>query len=462
MKAAIVIPGIMGTRLHLCKQDGSRGEEVWPPKPSEVIFGYNRIADLQRADLVVGDIIDNILCYDFYNLMDQHLKALKYGKTSADRRQVNFAYDWRQDNFQTADRLAATLSDLHDQGAEEILLLAHSMGGMVARLMLEGGKFDAEPWFSKITLLATFGTPHLGAPLALARVFGMDSALGISGKDFAALAANRDYPSGYQLMPAPGEAAIWNIAGSSITPLDPYDPPVAADLGMDDQLVASARAVHDILSREGRPAHIRYAYFAGTGHQTATRVNVVHTPGQGVNHAQSVVTKTASAGDGTVPLYSAIPARGLRQIVVNEHATVFKGLAFKRVLFRLFGQDAGDPLEVLPEGVQPGEVQIQLSLDRQVYDLGESAELVMTIVDPFGDNGQADSIKGKLVLQKLDDDQKASGAPKEIPVLVQTAPVSTLSLFLSDIPGHGLYQLSFDGHPAAAAPVAFAVRQASS
>lgn len=459
MKVAVVLPGIMGTRLHLPRPDGSPGDEIWPPTPREAVFGYHKIAELQRPDLVVGQIIDNILCYNFYNLLEGHLRAMRFRRGSSTRRIEDFGYDWRQDNFDTAERLAERLDQLHADGAEEIYLLAHSMGGLAARLMLEDGRFGGRPWFGSIKLLATFGTPHLGAPLALARIFGLDAANGVSAKDFAKLAANRDYPSGYQLIPAPGDAAVWNVSGSEIVPMDPYTPADAAALGMDDVLVSRARALHEVLARENRPNHVRYAFFGGTGHKTATRVNVFHPGGGAVDHKRSVVTHTDRVGDGTVPLYCAVPCKGLRQVVINEHATVFKGTPFRKVLFRLFGQDAGSPLEAMPLSGLPDTLHLQLSTDAQVYQPGQPIELVLTVVDPVDDIGRAPSIEGVLRLQMVDEAQNDMGAQREIPVTAIGGEVSSLTLYLADIQEAGLYLLSFSGDPAAAADIAFAVQR---
>lgn len=458
MDVAIVIPGIMGTRLHLPGAAGGLGKEVWPPTPSEVVLGYKRIDDLQRDDLRVGEIIDSVLCYDFYNLLDRHLRTLGYSPNSTERRQVNFAYDWRRDNFDTAALLAEEIKRQHQDGAEKIYLLAHSMGGLVARLMLEGGANDAEPWFDKIELLATFGTPHFGAPLALARIFGLDGASGISKADFKRLSANEKYPSGYQLIPAPGAAAIWNVEGTSIVPMSPYDPAAAAELGLKPALVDRARALHDVLGAGHRPAGVEYFYFAGTGHQTATRVNVFHTPGQPVDHGRSVITRADSAGDGTVPMFSALPSQGLRHIAVNKHETVFKGQPFRKVLHRLFGSDAGNPFERFDDEALFDDIYLELSLDKPVYEQGEVPELVVTVIDPYSDRGVAKAIDGKLIIEKLTEAGVASSV-EVIGLQIASAPVSSLRFFLSESRGAGLYRLSFAGTPEAADAVPFAIRE---
>ncbi len=85
---------------------------------------------------------------------------------------IGWGYDWRQDNLVTAKMLQNFLSCLwaNNQGnIGTITLIGHSMGGLVSRAYLEyvGSK---DPWFSNIDQLITLGTPHLGAPLAMAPI----------------------------------------------------------------------------------------------------------------------------------------------------------------------------------------------------------------------------------------------------------------------------------------------------
>lgn len=457
MHVAILIPGIMGTRLILpAEHNGGRTEEVWPPRPSEVAFGYNRLDKLQSPHLKPGRIIDKVACFGFYNDIQDQLKTLQRSLGDKGPHHVEFPYDWRRDNFETARLLAGVIAGQHAAGATEISLVGHSMGGLVARLLLESGDFFSEPWFDSIKQMITLGTPHLGAPLALARIFGLDSTSGISGAGFRKLAANRDYPSGYQLIPAPGEAAIWVANSGNLAPLDPYDDGTAKMLGLDPVLVGRARAQYDTLG-SSRPGHVRYFYFAGTGQKTLTRLNVVWKGGDPINHGQTRLTRTDDGGDGTVPLYSALPARGQRQIVTNEHATVFRGTPFRKVFFRLMGGNAGEALELAPEDVPI----LAGSLDSPVYAAGEHPELNLTVTTRASADGLGlvSAIGGHLIVELTDEEGVTETVIDEQPIRYEGAAISSLKLVLSQMTEAGLYRLRFEGEPAMPDPLAFAVTE---
>jgi len=65
-------------------------------------------------------------------------------------------------------RLSETLTSLmaaYPVPVEEIVLLAHSMGGLVVRSACHVARRDASSWLSKVKRAIYLGTPHLGAPL---------------------------------------------------------------------------------------------------------------------------------------------------------------------------------------------------------------------------------------------------------------------------------------------------------
>jgi pimeloyl-ACP methyl ester carboxylesterase len=64
--------------------------------------------------------------------------------------------------------LAALLEDLHEewpQAIDEIVLIGHSMGGLVARSACHYGRVDDHRWTKAVRHVICLGSPHLGAPL---------------------------------------------------------------------------------------------------------------------------------------------------------------------------------------------------------------------------------------------------------------------------------------------------------
>ena len=64
--------------------------------------------------------------------------------------------------------LAALLEELHDAwpvALEEIVIVGHSMGGLVARSACHYGQNEGHGWTSAVRHVFCLGSPHLGAPL---------------------------------------------------------------------------------------------------------------------------------------------------------------------------------------------------------------------------------------------------------------------------------------------------------
>lgn len=59
------------------------------------------------------------------------------------------------------DRLVATWPG----GVDELVLVGHSMGGLVSRSAVYTAQLEGGPWLAKLTRVACLGTPHQGAPL---------------------------------------------------------------------------------------------------------------------------------------------------------------------------------------------------------------------------------------------------------------------------------------------------------
>jgi phospholipase A1 len=158
MKAVVFVPGIMGTELLT-----GAGEKLWPPKPLETQFGYGRTYELLGDDVRHGGIIENVVCFDVYGSLLKQFVELGFQQDGSEKRLYPFPYDWRLDLEHTAEGLASKLDTVNSDGARDIYLVAHSMGGLISRLVLETGTYANRPWFKKIRTFIAMATPHQGA-----------------------------------------------------------------------------------------------------------------------------------------------------------------------------------------------------------------------------------------------------------------------------------------------------------
>ncbi|MGE4242665.1 lipase/acyltransferase domain-containing protein [Ramlibacter sp.] len=332
-EAVIVVPGIMGSELW------NDDELVWPGSPFELLLPYAKMAQLLDPALRVGDVVRRVSVSVQYQHLVDTLAACGF-REEGDKPTLRLcAYDWRKDNAVSARTLATHVQALRqDHGAGvRIALLAHSMGGLVARYLLESGRFDEAncSGFANIRRLVTFGTPHRGAPLALSTALGQEGRLFLSAAQVKEIASHPDFPALYQLLPPPSEPFLWDTsADSRLAHRSPYDDEVAGRLGLSAANVASAREFHAALDVARRPPHIDYFCFVGTRHAT-------------LSHARADFASTTldprgvfadDSGDGTVPAWSAA-FPGVQQLAVGgEHGTLYQDEEVCRTLAALLGK----------------------------------------------------------------------------------------------------------------------------
>jgi len=185
----ILIPGIMGSRLR----DKNSGRTVWPGSLMRIVFhDYHELAlsiDPQTLQVDPGSIeafalADSAAGQHFYDtiiatLVNSGSFAVTTPGTPVKdpytRHLYLFPYDWRLDTVQSARKLAALIDQLRlDYGRPDLKvdIVAHSMGGIVSRYLLEFGTEDVldqdAPSItmageSKINRLILLATPSLGS-----------------------------------------------------------------------------------------------------------------------------------------------------------------------------------------------------------------------------------------------------------------------------------------------------------
>lgn len=203
----VVIPGILGSRL--ARRVGGKLEPVWDLSIRTLPRALKRLAagDLAVAGNGANPPNDGVEAVDLLNYqllpgffgVDDYDSLLAALRGAVGTRQVlKFPYDWRLSNRHASARLNTMVRDeLKTWNAErgrddaKVWLIGHSMGGLVARHFCEhhGG--------AEITRgVVTIGTPHRGAPKALAALVNGHH---IGPLDLSKLV--RSLPSVYELLP---------------------------------------------------------------------------------------------------------------------------------------------------------------------------------------------------------------------------------------------------------------------
>lgn len=233
----IVIHGLMGARLS----PRSGGKEVWTGSLLRLLFhDYAEVAldidpktlePLENA-MEAAEITDQAAGRDFYGRI---LGALESAGgfvrnepgmpvQARERKYYVFTYDWRQDNVKSAKRLDSFLSQVREDFGQPDLkvdIIAHSMGGLVARYYARYGTVDVlddnefpvnnhgAQYIRRAILL---GTPSLGSAKTI-DTFVNGFKIVFSSLPPEALAT---FPSAYQLLPHPINRSLVDTDGREL------------------------------------------------------------------------------------------------------------------------------------------------------------------------------------------------------------------------------------------------------
>ena len=239
----ILIPGAFGSRLR----ERASGDEVWPGPWWRILF--SNYADLaldfdaetglpRESKLEADGIAEQAFGQDFYRpIIETLTRAGGYVRTAVgtpakkgERRLYVFAYDWRQDNVKSAQELHRLIEAVrrdHGDPTLRVDLVAHSMGGLIARYYVRYGTrdvLDGTPHLvmmegaAQVRKLILLGTPNLGSVSSL-HAFLNGERVGLRRIATRTLAT---MPSGYQLFPHPLASWLVDIDGQPL-PDDLFD-----------------------------------------------------------------------------------------------------------------------------------------------------------------------------------------------------------------------------------------------
>lgn len=372
MKALVFIPGIMGSELR----NKESGNKVWPPSLIDIITKKTNVDALLEPTLEATRPISAVAgFYSVYRSLLRDIEACGYQINGAEKRFVSFAYDWRQSNEITAQRLSERLSQETD--IDEFVFLGHSMGGLIARFCMESGQFNDQDWFSKVSQIITLGTPHNGAPAALQQVAGLDANLGLSAESVKKLASDSRYPSAYQLVPPSGTSMVLYQAKRNQVPLtvDAFDRAIVEQFSLNATNIESANNFWKQLDISKRPGSVSYFSFVGSAQKTLYRLNW--------NGRELLSQQSHDSGDGTVPTASGLDISVPHAFSQKKHASVFADRNVRMQLYKMLGADSG----VQPHSAS-GQVDIHstmamgMSTDREEYAPGDTMEIAVSYAMP--------------------------------------------------------------------------------
>ena len=238
----ILIPGLMGSQLAR-----ESGEEIWIGSIWKLLLSDYREAALRIDPETLMPVNDGVRATgitsrfagrEFYSaILDTLETAGGYTRArpgeppnDGDRHYYVFAYDWRQDNVHTVRRLHEFIEQIRSDHRDpdlQVDIIAHSMGGMIARYYLRYGTVDVTEdnrfpvnyhGEGVIRRIALLGTPNLGSVESL-KAFIVGRRIGLRTIPPEVLMT---FPSFYQLFPHPLNDWLIDVDGRPVD-RDPFD-----------------------------------------------------------------------------------------------------------------------------------------------------------------------------------------------------------------------------------------------
>jgi hypothetical protein len=343
----VVVPGIGGSVL--VRPDGSPAWNVDAGRLGYTLAGPARLSLTGHPDLLPDRLIDTTMVippvwaiggYDTlrHNLRRTFGAAITVG-TYQDRRTTGLPagldvlqvpYDFRRSVAESADTLGrAVTAALAGAEGRRVIVVAHSLGGLVARYWIGPGGGARH-----VRALLTLGTPHRGAPKALDWLVNGAALAGLRSP--AVTRMLRGWPSVAELLPQYPAVLHTTPDGArgGQAHLEPTELPASLRVWPAGQPGAAARfreaalragAVHrDIAAawaglRDHGTAPTLVPYFT-RGHATANRATLTSGRLTVTTEDPEWRGNVGWRGDGTVPALSAWPPE------LNDHRAVFQAV----------------------------------------------------------------------------------------------------------------------------------------
>jgi len=285
-----VLPGIMGSHLTI------GDNRIWLD-PLDIARGKFDLLGYGTPNLVKAEAP----LWIFYGDLVKHLART--------HRVEPFPFDWRLSVFDEAKRLAAAITrilDTTEKSRQPVSIVAHSMGGLVARAMIAA---HPEVWERmkgrSEARLIMLGTPNGGSHAVAQVLTGRDSLirkialLDVTRKQRDLIGIVARFPGLLEMLPALSsfdlfDAATWQTLAAADPEKGTWHPPTAAAL-------KAARANREKLAASPIDPQ-RICYIAGCAPATPVDLTVEET-----GTRKRLVFHATPRGDGRVPWETGIP-----------------------------------------------------------------------------------------------------------------------------------------------------------
>lgn len=297
----VFLPGFLGSEI-----EGCGGETLWPPSAwpptngdhlQQMRLDGNGCADAHPTGKALGTVLGD----DIYDGVQSWLDTHAPGGDQVSN--VVYGWDWRRSPDAAMLGLNTAIDDALDQdlpkrqGADRVVFLAHSYGGLLGKWYTAQSQANAD----KVARVLTMGTPWWGSPKVLMPLaFGIETPVNEPGMDLVLpnddlQAFARSLAGLFELFPSP-HFGPWLVANGKVQDSAGVRSTVQA-LGGDPALYDAAQQ-HHVTTYDG--------FDDNDG-----RTDVQAVVGSGLPTFGSVILNSASTivgwanGDGTVPLTSA-------------------------------------------------------------------------------------------------------------------------------------------------------------
>ncbi len=375
----IIIPGIMGSYLY---KESDPDEEVWM-NLSKMLFPGD---DAYLRDLALSESGESLYNFDYPDIIretglsifkrdnfDGLIDDLLINSFAENESLFVFPYDWRLDISKIAEELKEKIEEIKlVTGAQEVDIIAHSMGGLVTKKYLNIFEGDSVNKFIDI------GTPHNGSPKSFISIISGYTDIGILNQETIKY-ISQNMPSVYQLLPSqnyfstPENYYIFDgINGNKRLSYEDTKN-YLRDSGRNSALVDRAESFHqEVDGLDPADYGVETYNIVGCGEPTLGQIFVLDKKDDEFYYAIKMTD-----GDGTVPIKSAVAmpvtktyyAKGVR------HATMSSASGVKELVVSLLNKSSD--VSLLPNisespdfcGIPDGQlVSFHSPITLDVYD----------------------------------------------------------------------------------------------